>query len=74
MGGVRTEGGEQMRKDLLKLLRAHQRKHGYLPTISDAARELGVAPNAVKWHLAYLRERGQVQYRDGHMARSLRLT
>ena len=66
MGGVRTEGVEQMRQDMLKLLRAHQRKHGY--------RELGVAPNAVKWHLAYLRERGQVQYRDGHMARSLRLT
>jgi predicted ArsR family transcriptional regulator len=59
---------------LLEYLRTFQRKHHYMPSIKEMAEETCLPRTAVVWHLEKLRESNAVEYEDGKLARSLRLT
>jgi SOS-response transcriptional repressor LexA len=74
MTGVTTTRGDKQREGLMLFMRAFRDTNRYLPTIADMASGMGMNRTAIVWHLEILRREGQIDYVDGHMSHSLRLT
>lgn len=55
--------GIEKRRAILRYIKAHQKKHGYSPTVQEITDELGyTSKNAVRHHLVILTEEGFIAH------------
>jgi hypothetical protein len=74
MAGTRQPDGDAHRAALLKFITDFQHDRHFMPSIKEMSEATGLARTAIVWHLEKLRESKKVDYDDGNLARSLRLT
>lgn len=71
--GIKTESGLSIRRGILDALVAGQQADGYLPSITNVARGLGMGRATMDWHLQSLRDQGFVSFAPGARSRTLKL-